>query len=115
MLVRAHRFATGLPCRASCLAGIAMLASLRVAAGMGCGSRPSGRASLAREKAPEILDASFLGSSLAGTAASSAQSQTRATATDLAALSPNPPSGKRRATGAHRMPEAARGVAVAAM
>ena len=48
MAFRAHRFATGLPCRASSHAACAMLASLRVAGGRGCGSRPSGRASLAR-------------------------------------------------------------------
>ncbi|MDE0695734.1 MAG: hypothetical protein OXH76_07870 [Boseongicola sp.] len=48
-VIPAHRFATGLPCRAGSLAGNAMLASLRVPADTGCGSRPFGRASLARE------------------------------------------------------------------
>ena len=51
----AHRFATGLPCRASSPADGAMLAALRVAVGMGCGSRPSGRASLARAGAARRL------------------------------------------------------------
>ena len=48
LAIWAHRFATGLPCRAGSPADDAMLAPLRVAVGMGCGSRPSGRASLAR-------------------------------------------------------------------
>ena len=51
----AHRFATGLPCRANSRADVAMLASLRVAVGMGCGSRPFGRASLARAGAARRL------------------------------------------------------------
>ena len=82
----AHRFATGLPCRASSLAGGAMLASLRVAAGMGCGSRPSGRASLARSWPQD--PATHSPGRLGGNAAGSAQSQTRRGRRPPIALSP---------------------------
>ena len=44
-----HRFAIALPCCASNQAACAMLAPLRLAVGWGRGSRPFGRASLARE------------------------------------------------------------------
>ena len=84
----AHRFATGLPCRASSHAASAMLASLRVAGGRGCGSRPFGRASLARAWPHRRDHASWSrkGRDVAG----SAQSQTLAPARrpDRAALAP---------------------------
>ena len=112
MLAWAHRFATGLPCRASSLAGNAMLAALRVEAGMGCGSRPCGGHPL-RGRNPETWTQAP-GPSWPGC-------RQQCPITDQGDRDahgrpfPEPPSGKRQATGAHRMPEAAMGVAVAAM
>ena len=89
VVMMAHRFATGLPCRASSQADSAMLASLRVAVGWGCGSRPFGRASLARARPerPDMMSASRKSRDLV----SSAQSQTLAPATAPISLSPTPP------------------------
>ena len=91
MMMMAHRFATGLPCRASSQADCAMLAPLRVAVGRGCGSRPSGRASLARARPerPDMMSTSRVSRDLV----SSAQSQTLAPAAApiSLSLSPTPP------------------------